>query len=113
MLDQHAGNKDLLDALIASARRKGLLGEAYAIAGLAEPPDGVEGSDPPWKLLVVIVDAALASSDFRARVFQPGYPEEIGKVGYMSDVDLRYAIAGGFQDARMVADYMARYCVTY
>lgn len=110
MLDQHTGKRDLLDSLIASVRRKGLLSEAYSIAGLAEPPGGVEAADPPWQLLVVIVDAALASSDFRARVFQPGYPEEIGKVGYMSDVDLRYAIAGGFQDARMVADYIARYC---
>ncbi len=109
-LDQPAGNLNLLDLLIASVREKGLLSEAYSINKAAESLVGAEPPDPPWKLLVLIVDAALASADFRAKVFQPGFPVEIGKIGYMSDVDLRYAIAGGFQDAGMVADYIGKYC---
>jgi SAM-dependent methyltransferase len=109
-LDPPASNLNLLDLLIASVREKGLLSEAYSINKVAEPLAGTEPPDPPWKLLVLIVDAALTSADFRAKVFQPGFPVEIGKIGYMSDVDLRYAIAGGFQDASMVADYIGNYC---
>lgn len=105
---------NLIEELIKSVREHGLLDEAYSIAKAARM-EGVTVHpwvlfEHPWELLTLIHNAAVAAEDFRKKVFKPDYPVEIGKIGYMSDQDLNYAIRGGFNCAAIVANYIERYC---
>lgn len=110
---------NLIEILIDSVHEKNLLEEASSIGKGADSLSGWRGPGvaAPWglpgrtlELLASILKAAEISDEFRKKVFQPGYPAAIGKVGYMSDIDLKYAISGGFNCAALLADYMEKYC---
>ena len=67
------------------------------------------------QLYNIIMVAAAASADFRAKVFSPGYPETSGKIiyniGYMnSEMDLSVAMRSGFYNANVINDYIDKYC---
>lgn len=107
----------LVERLIRSVHQQGLLEEAYSVNNAMKQIPGGAVAVHPWESfegsqeqLTLVLSAAVASDDFRKKVFQPSYPVEIGKIGYMSDQDLGYAIRGGFNCATLVADYMNKYC---
>lgn len=101
----------LLKALVDSVCDRGLLDEACAILKVT-PPAGDADADPALqsRIFGLVADAAILSAGFREKMFKPGYPENLGLIGYMSDRDLRYAVTSGFSNAAKVFEYIEKYC---
>jgi hypothetical protein len=114
----HKPTINLVHALIQSVRDKNLLSEAHSITKDTESKS-VAGKVLEYtelELYNTIMDAAVASADFRKKVFEPGYPIEAEdkisrKIGYMnSQWNLGDAIRGGFRSATIISDYIDKYC---